>query len=169
MSNIWREAPSQGWEATPLGEGVEQAGIRFVPLGRGTAGGVGVIASAGVPVRVNGQPIPGGFRVLEHRDEILVGAVRYFFSAQSVPVVSVFRPEAGARLPTCPVCRGPIREGDQAVRCPGCGRWFHQLDAAGDRRAKHCWTYSPTCRFCSQPTTLTEEALWRPEKEEAHG
>lgn len=165
MSNIWREAPDHGWEAIPLGGGVEQAGIRFVPLGQG---GVGLIASAGVPVRVNGQPVPGGFRVLEHRDEILVGAARYFFSAQSVPVLTVFRHAEGARLPTCPVCRGPIRDGDQAVCCPGCGRWFHQLDAAGERREKHCWTYAPTCRFCSQPTTLTEDALWRPEKEEAH-
>jgi hypothetical protein len=110
----------------------------------------------------------GGLRVLEHKDEILVGSARLFFSAESAPVVVAFHLEAGAKAPTCPVCRGPLKDGDQAVRCPGCSRWYHQLDAVEGRPAKHCWTYAETC-LCQHPRTLSGELLWRPELEETDG
>ena len=80
-----------------------------------------------------------------------------------------FPREEAARSPTCPLCRGPVRDGDRAVQCPGCGRWFHQTDAAEGKPAKPCWTYAPTCRFCNHPTALGGEHGWRPEMEEANG
>ena len=119
-------------------------------------------------VRVNGQAILGGLRVLEHKDEVLLSETRLYFSMESNPIVAVYRLFENGRAPICPICRGPIRDGMQAVQCPGCGRWFHQLDAEGDRLAKTCWTYAPKCRFCSHPTAFDTESAWRPEREEAH-
>jgi len=127
-----------------------------------------VVLPRGVVARVNGRPVLGGLRVLEHKDEVTLGPLRLFYSAESTPVVIVFQPPEGARLPTCPLCRGPVRAGDQAVQCPGCGRWFHQTNAADGKPAKNCWTYAPTCRFCNHPTALGGDAGWRPEREDAH-
>jgi hypothetical protein len=119
-------------------------------------------------VRVNGQAILGGVRVLEHKDEVLLAETRLYFSMETAPVTTAYRLSEDGRPPICPICRGPICDGMRAVQCPGCGRWFHQLDAAGDRLAKSCWTYAPTCRFCSHPTAFDAVAAWRPEKEETH-
>jgi hypothetical protein len=106
--------------------------------------------------------------VLEHRDEVLVGRRRFYFSNESTPAVVIFRVQPGVRPVTCPVCRGPIKDGEQAVQCPGCGRWFHQLEPAEGKPARRCWTFAAGCRICSHPTALTGEPAWRPEKEEAH-
>jgi hypothetical protein len=170
MASLWREVPGEGWKAFPATEGIPGEGIGLISLGRGAGGGIGLLARAGTPVRVNGLPVAAGFRVLEHRDEILIGRTRLFFSAESTPVQVEFRQPAGTRPPTCPVCRGPIRDGDQAVRCPGpgCGLWYHQQGAAGERRAKPCWTYAQNCRFCNHPTALSGKPGWRPEMEEAN-
>ena len=149
MSSIWREhAPGQ-WHSTPK---LAHDGVGLVE----TPGGAILLVRDGVRVRVNGEPVYGGVRVLDHRDEILVGADRLLFSAQSAPLVTAFALAPEGRPPVCPICRGPVRDGMQAVACPGCGRWFHQLDA------KPCWTYAPTCRFCQHPTPLDEAAAWRP-------
>jgi hypothetical protein len=168
MPSLWREIAGAGWQACPIADGSNDSpaggGIRFLTLGAADKG-VGLLVGPGVRVRVNGQPVVGGFRVLDHRDEILVDRTRYYFSAESTPVRVTFQAQAGARLPTCPVCRGPIKEGDEVVRCPGCTRWYHQLDATENRRAKPCWTYAATCRFCGHPTPLTGEFAWRPELE----
>ena len=57
------------------------------------------------------------------------------------PVVVPFVPVQGQRLPTCPICRGPIRAGMEAVQCPGCGgdlehvRW----DNGGEKIACTNW------------------------------
>lgn len=176
MSSWWREASTGGWEALPWtarkpGEVLDLAlpGLALMALERGLGGGMGLLVRPGLPVRVNGQPVLGGLRVLDHRDEILVGPRRFFFSAESTPVRVLFRLDEGQRPPTCPVCRGVLHEGDQAVCCPGCDRWYHQVEAEPGRRARPCWTYAESCRFCNHPTALTANAGWRPEKEETHG
>ena len=168
MSSVWREVRGGGWQpvAIPEAQGapavaVEVEGARFLRFGAGDERRTALVLPPGVAARVNGRPVLGGLRVLEHKDEVIFGRSRLFCSAESAPVVVVFRRAEGARSPTCPLCRGPVRDGDRAVQCPGCGRWFHQAD-------KPCWTYAPTCRFCNHPTALGGEAGWRPEREDGH-
>jgi hypothetical protein len=105
--------------------------------------------------------------VLQHKDEILAGRARLFYSAESRPEVVTFRAEQGERRRTCPVCRGPIRDGELAVRCPGCQRWYHEIPESAGKPPKKCWSYSPTCSFCRHPTALSGDAVWHPEMEEA--
>ncbi len=171
MSSVWRPVAG-GWQPMTIpegGAGLEVDGVRLVGFGTGAERGAALLMPPGATARVNGRPVLGGLCLLEHRDEVILGRSRFFFSSESAPVVAVFRREDGARSPTCPLCRGPVRDGDRAVRCPGCGRWFHQADAAEGRPAKPCWTYAPTCRFCNHPTALAGAAGWRPETEEGHG
>lgn len=177
MSLIWRERPDGCWHPVAIPSDAPlscselgKESIQLLRFGHGTERGVVLLARPGVWVRVNGQPVLGGVRVLEHQDEILLGSAqgRCFFSAEATPVVVPFRLDGNARPPSCPVCRGVIREGDLAVRCPGCSRWYHQLEAGEGQRAKHCWTYYPTCRFDGHPTSLDGTPVWRPELEETH-
>jgi len=154
---------ADGAAGKPLaGEDLGIPGIALLVLPRQ---GAVLLARDGVWVRVNGEPVLGGMRILEHKDEVLVEEIRLVFSQESTPVLVNFTATAGQRLPTCPICRGPIRDGMQAVQCPGCGRWFHQLTAEG-QPAKPCWTYAATCRFCQHPTAFTAESAWRPDREE---
>jgi hypothetical protein len=175
MSCVWQECPGNAWNSIPLPAGntldgtpLGLAGVAFCSLGQASAQGAALLVRPGVWVRVNGRPVLGGVHVLEHKDEILVAGGRLFFSMETTPVAVPFRLAAGAPVPTCPICRGPIKDGQQAVQCPGCSRWFHQLDAAEGRPAKPCWTYAPTCRFCNHPTSFAAESAWKPETEEAH-
>jgi hypothetical protein len=168
MSSVWREVRGSEWQPVAIPEtqeapavAVEVDGARFLRFGAGNEQRTALVLPAGAAARVNGRPVLGGLRVLEHKDEVLIGRSRLFYSAESTPVVVVYRRAEGARSPTCPLCRGPVRDGDLAVQCPGCGRWFHQGD-------KPCWTYAPTCRFCDHPTALGGEAGWRPEREDGH-
>jgi hypothetical protein len=168
MSCLWLEGAPGQWTTRivpagrPLaGEDIGVPGIALLVLPRQ---GAVLLARDGAWVRVNGEPVLGGMRILEHKDEVLVEDVRLVFSQETVPVVVRFAAAAGQRLPTCPICRGPIRDGMQAVQCPGCGRWFHQL---GQPVAKPCWTYAPTCRFCQHPTSVAAGAAWRPDREES--
>jgi hypothetical protein len=164
MSCIWIEAQG-GWTARtvpvgkPLtGEDLGVPGIALLVLPRQ---GAVLLTRPEVWVRVNGEPVLGGMRIIEHKDEVLAGDIRFVFSQQGVPVVVGYTPVAGGRLPTCPVCRGVVREASASVQCPGCGRWFHQ------EGAKTCWSYAPTCRFCNHPTSFDDESAWRPDREEA--
>lgn len=125
-----------------------------------------LIAAARSDVRVNGSAVVGAIRVLQHQDEVSVGAQRLFFSAQAVPLVELYRCDGSPRRLRCPVCRGEIQDEQQVVRCPGCSRLFHQIPAGPDTPEKPCWTYSPECRFCTHPTSLSGEAFWQPGGEE---
>jgi hypothetical protein len=170
MSSFFQEISGVAWQETPLAGDLDlhKGSVRIVRFGEGTEGGVALLARSGVHVRINGLPVLGGIALLQHRDEILINAERFCFSAETRPVVTTFHMEPGSRGPTCPVCRGSLADGEQAVRCPGCGRWFHQIEASEGRKARSCWTYSATCRFCQHPTSLSGETAWRPEQEEAH-
>jgi hypothetical protein len=174
MSCVWQEV-AKGWQAVPLpagkvlrGADLGLDGIALYPVVQGAERGALLMAAPGTWVRVNGHPILGGARVLDHKDEILVLGGRLFFSLETTPTVVSFHVPDGMRAPTCPICRGPIKDGMAAVQCPGCARWCHQIEAADGRTAKPCWTYAPTCRFCSHPTAFAAEAAWRPDREEAH-
>jgi hypothetical protein len=169
MSCIWQET-SLGWRSLPLppgatlnGSALGVAGLALRDLAQGPERGAALLVRPGVWVRVNGQPVLGGLRLLEHTDEVLVESARFFFSLESAPQVVVFRVPEGGRAPVCPICRGPIKDGS-AVQCPGCGRWFHQGEAEA---GKPCWTYAPSCRFCNHPTAFAAQAAWRPDRGES--
>jgi hypothetical protein len=160
MSRIWRELRPGEWQAITMPEdGLVQNGLHFLRYGAGNERGAALLLPVGIVARVNGRPVLGGLRVLDDKDEVTFGRSRFFYSAEAAPVVVAFHRDEGARSPTCPLCRGPVRDGDPAVQCPVCGRWFHQAD-------KPCWTYAPTCRFCNHPTALDGATSWRPEMEE---
>jgi Prokaryotic RING finger family 1 len=166
MSSLWRQTSGGAWESVALSaEGLRPVrlspDVTLVGFGRGADGGVALMTRPGAAARVNGLPILGGLRLLDHQDEVLIGRERFYYSAESTPVVVPFRHEGEGRRPSCPICRGPLGDGDDAVQCPGCGRWYHQL------AARPCFTYAPQCRFCRHPTALTGAAVWCPEQEDS--
>ena len=176
MSRVFRrrgEAPAAAsrWEAIPLVTPILRlpigGGEMILPrIGTTTEGAVGLLASPGLRVLVNGLPLLGGMKVLDHRDEILAGGEQFVFSEESPPEITSFREGAGQREIRCSLCRGVFREGVAIVRCPGCGRLFHHVDAGPEGAERHCWTYSDRCRHCGHPTAMTGETLWSPEQEE---
>jgi hypothetical protein len=175
MSCIWQEISGQPWRAEPVltdkllrGERLGVPGLIIFGLAHGAERGALLMARPGLWVRVNGLPVLGCLHVLEHKDEILVASQRFYFSLETKPVIATYHIPEGSRAAICPICRGPIKDGSTAVQCPACSRWYHQIDATEGRQAKPCWTYAPTCRFCSHPTAFDAEASWRPDLEEAH-
>jgi hypothetical protein len=150
MASLYLE--HQGaWHVHPL-ESI--AGVHIL-----TSSVPALLVQPSVRVRVNGERVLGGIRLLNHKDEILLDARRFVFSSESTPTVVTFTLNQ-ERSPICATCRGPVKSGMAVVQCPGCGRWFHQLPA------KPCWTYSDQCRFCQHPTALSAAAAWKPGKEE---
>lgn len=142
-------------------------GFCVVPFRDGTRPSYALIVTADVHVRVNGQVVVGRLHILQHQDELVVGSQQIFFSAESTPVVEIYRHDDSGRRPRCPVCRAEIQDGQAVVRCPGCSRLFHQLEATETKPAKPCWTYSPACRFCEHPTSMSGEPTWRPDEEDS--
>lgn len=105
-------------------------------------------------VVLNGTPLRSGIRLLADRDEIhIAGAGRVYFSVERLACVVAF-PGADTRV-DCVRCKQEIVRGTPAVRCPACGRWFHQSDDLP------CWTYSDRC-LCPQPTALDAGYQWTP-------
>lgn len=173
MSAVWHENAPGVWttRALPLGkllvgEDVGASGLGFLALPQGSERGALLFSCPSTWVRVNGLPVLGGLRLLEHRDEILTEGGRLYFSRESAPRVVAYQISEGGRAAICPVCRGPLKEGAEAVQCPGCARWFHE-GRAGGGIAKPCWTYAPQCRFCGHPTPLDAGSAWHPAKEDA--
>jgi hypothetical protein len=169
MGTLWEETPGGGWQAIALaGQHSPADGVRLVILGQGAERVAALMVRPGLPARVNGEPILGGLRLLGHKDEVLLGTRRLYYSAESRPVAVRYLREGESHPPACPVCRGPLRDGERAVRCPGCGRWYHQLEVETDGREKRCFTYAPACRYCRHPTDLSGGPVWSPAEEEAH-
>ena len=104
-------------------------------------------------VHVNGSRVPTGVCVLEHGDELRVGAHRAWFSTERLASVIPFGDGAE---PACPRCRTPVHQGDPSVRCPQCQIVHHQAP----NRA--CWTYLERCSACDQPTALDAGLRWSP-------
>ncbi len=158
--------PIEPAAGTAIDGGLNADGIpqkcRVALLGSGSIRSYAVLHGIGVCVRVNGLPIMGGIRILEHRDEIVVGSSRTFFSAESTPSVEIYRHTDAGRRPKCPVCRNAVMDDQSVVRCPGCNRIFHQIEETESSPKKHCWTYSNECKFCGHPTQMSGEPVWRP-------
>lgn len=140
--------------------------IRIVAFRDGTRPSFALLAARDVLVRVNGLVVVAGMRVLQHKDELWVGAEQMFFSAESTPVAEIFQGNTSKRPSRCPICRDAMRDGQQVVRCPGCSRLFHQIEATNETPARLCWTYLSECKFCEHPTSMTGEPTWRPDEEE---
>jgi len=115
-----------------------------------------VLAAPHDEVWVNGLPLQVGIHVLADRDEIRIGGSgSVFFSTERLAHCEPL--PASDRALFCPRCRQPIEPGSPAVRCPQCALWHHQSTELP------CWTYSPTCALCPQPTELDAGFRWTPE------
>jgi hypothetical protein len=118
-----------------------------------------LVAGAGCDARVNGRAIPAGLAVLDHRDAILAGDERFFFSAESLASVEPF--PGAARPVHCGRCKLPIAMGSPAVSCPNCNVWYHQDESP---EGSACYTYAEQCGFCSCETRLDAVLAWAPEE-----
>lgn len=118
-----------------------------------------VLFSSGGVVRVNGLSIPGGIHLLEHRDEVVVGAEnRFVFSTETVAEVRPFRGDnvEGEEV-KCGRCTLKLEEGQDSTRCPGCNSVFHEMEG------KNCFTYSRECPNCRHSTELGGGFKWMPD------
>ncbi|NND97833.1 MAG: hypothetical protein HKN47_10950 [Pirellulaceae bacterium] len=173
MALLWK-ASKDGLVADQVGEANIEVGtnrhdiIRIISVP--AKGGVqyALISHPKLALRVNGRAVVAGLQVLKHKDELQFGDRQMFFSAESVPKVTVYRHDGAKRRPHCPVCRAEIEDGQHMVVCPGCSRRYHQIATAGDATEKPCWTYRESCRFCEQPTSLSGQPNWRPDAESIH-
>ncbi len=129
------------------------------PVLRRLASGSGdawvILAPASAPVRVNGQQLHTGLRVLAHRDAVQLGAAPpLYFSSERVAVIE---PYPGGRVPVfCPRDKTVITAGSPAARCPSCSSWFHQSEALP------CLNYGEVCPICGERTELDGELRWTP-------
>jgi len=117
-----------------------------------------LLAPPTVSVFVNGEAVPLGIRVLRDRDEIRVaGGQPVFFSTEKLIGVEPYAGVAGA---TCLRCAKTIERNSPAVRCPGCGRWYHQSAERG------CFTYgdAPICVECGADAVVSDQFQWMPEE-----
>jgi uncharacterized C2H2 Zn-finger protein len=176
MSSLWQRQGDSGaggsrWKRIALGASILRVSvgdgeILLTRFGGGTEIATALLAATGSRLAVNGLPVLSGLKVLEHRDEITASGARFVFSEESLPEVFEFHPEPLERELRCSLCRGAIQDGMTVVRCPRCGRLFHQTSAGSQGPERHCWTYSERCRHCEHPTALSEECLWSPENED---
>ena len=105
-------------------------------------------------VRVNGEPVPAGMRVLVHQDALSLEGGRVMFFSEEEPA----RVEPAAQSgPECPRCLDVIQPGSLSVRCPGCGLVHHQTPESP------CWTYAPRCAGCGYPSVLGGDDAWTPD------
>ena len=175
MANLWIRDEASEWLVLPLrDEWLDLDSIRGLADRRtrgaesppaallGAPGpadeGWVVLSEPGRRIRINGQALDSGIRVLQDRDELGVESLgSVYFSAETLARVEPF-PAFDRRI-TCPRCVQPIREGDLAVRCPRCGVWHHQSDEYP------CWDYSEKCAACGdQDTDLEAGYRWSPEE-----
>jgi hypothetical protein len=113
-----------------------------------------LLALCGTRVRINGDPLALGIRVLADRDEIGFGGIRAYFSTERLARIEPFPDLPGI---FCVRCKRPIEpNGTPAVQCPSCNRWHHE------RTDSKCWTYGKTCTLCPHPTGLDLGYLWEP-------
>lgn len=120
-------------------------------------------AEAKQQVRINGDPILAGIRVLQDHDEIVVRSYegesyRLFFSIEKIAKIEQLSEHDHAA--NCARCLKKINPGDQVVKCPapGCRAVHHQSDEF------NCWTYNSKCAnsMCYQDTEISSEFRWVP-------
>lgn len=185
MSTLWMQTSEPPkWQAVDCGEIVDRfPDLPFQLVGIACDGRyeTALLATDRQAIVINGESIIGGLRILQHRDEILVGRRRMYFSFESTPIVTVYAPPSDEPRVRCPVCRSALERGQVVVSCPGCRRMYHHAvtagpddtapaptavpRSAGPAASKACWTYYETCKFCGHGTSLTGGNAWRPEEE----
>jgi len=112
----------------------------------------GLLCDSGV--RVNGDPLSLGIRVLRHQDALRIGTdTELFFSGEQLARISTYEGEPTS----CARCSGELIAGQSVVVCPICAAIHHQTTDLS------CWTYAPKCAICSQPTPLDVGYAWTPE------
>ncbi len=163
MAHLWIREASEGavgqpapdeWSLMPLD--ADAVAIHSAALLRRPTSEPEIWILVGPPVvRVNGNPLDAGIRVLRDRDELRTGGTRTFFSTESLPVMVPFT--GGERSTFCPRCKLEVAAGSPAVACPQCRVWHHQSDELP------CWTYAERCTMCDQPTALGAGFRWTPE------
>ena len=116
-----------------------------------------ILSPSDVQVRVNGERLLLGSRLVKHRDEIVVDGHRFFFSTERLAAVGNL-PALGHAV-HCARCKQPVEQGSLAVSCPGCGAWHHQSDALA------CWCYDAKCALCDSVTELGGGFRWTPDQE----
>lgn len=116
-----------------------------------------LMSPAGANVRVNGEPLFLGTRVMMHRDEIRIDGERFFFSTEQLASIEPL-PELDHAV-HCARCKQPAHTGKLAVRCPGCGAWYHQ------NGEYDCWSYDSKCSLCGMTTEIGGGYQWTPEQE----
>ncbi len=175
MACIWmlHNTSTGGWRPRPIRTGTE-AGAR--PAGEPEhrlPAGLALLSVAGpdadrprwallvgrsVDVRVNGEPVGAGIRVLRDRDAIVTEPGRVVFFSTERPPERVTIP--ADRIDTrCARCNTPFAAGVMAVCCPGCASWYHAVD--GGERPLPCWSHQPHCSICRRATDATY--AWTPE------
>jgi hypothetical protein len=163
MAHLWIEEAAR-WAALPLhADGLRLADAEAPLLRRGrTPEGETWVVIGGRDVFVNGRRLAAGMRVLRDRDEIRVGdSSPIFFSCERLAAIEAF---AGASGPAyCPRCKQELLHETPVVRCPQCRVAHHQTDELP------CWTYTPACALCDQPTALDGAYRWRPEAADEEG
>jgi hypothetical protein len=122
-----------------------------------------VLFGTGGGVRVNGFALPAGLHLLEHRDEVVVGAEnRFVFSTEVIAEVRPFeQARAGSDVVKCARCTRPLDEGQNSVQCPGCGSYFHEITEGTDSRG--CYSYTSQCPRCNHSTELGGGFKWVPD------
>jgi hypothetical protein len=158
MPHLWNVDGSGEWKLTMLTDDEFTLVDTSLSLRRvgGRADEWALMSSAQSSTRVNGIRVTTGLTILADRDEIRpAGGPTWFFSTETQARVEPF-PGSGERG-FCPRCKLPIAAGAPAVRCPGCGLWYHQSDEFP------CWTYAPQCTACPQPTEFGAGFRWTPE------
>ncbi len=115
MGRIWRK-DGREWRALPLPFNA-LANLSVTAFGAGSESGVALVVRDGVSARR--QRAAGSWRgcaCWNTATNCSSGKNRLFYSAESTPLVVAFHNAAGSQTPTCPLCRGPIRDGQQAVQ-----------------------------------------------------
>jgi hypothetical protein len=130
----------------------------------------GVLVPRDESLRINGEEVLLGLRVLSDRDELSTvdasqPSTRWYFSTEEVVQVVPF--PGSDHITRCPRCKQGIEAGAPAVHCPNpqCGAWHHQISAGHEKhRERECWTYATKCALCSQTTALDAGFRWTPEE-----
>jgi hypothetical protein len=157
MAHLWvnERAGVPGWSPVPLDGDVAPLGDAAALLRHASSGPMLWLLVGPPTLRVNGESLAAGIRVLRDGDELCVAGSRMFFSSESLTVVEPF---AGDLRPVrCARCKLEIVAGAPAVRCPACSVWHHQSDETP------CFTYAPRCALCDQPTALDAGFRFTPE------
>jgi hypothetical protein len=148
---VWLLGTVSGWRRAQIPSAV--AGGEIVKFNAAYV----LLAPPGGGVRVNGQRLVRGIRVLEHRDEVMDadGAVAYFSTEEPPEPVRYSGPAA-----KCGRCRASIALDSLAIKC-ACGVWYHHGDPS-------CFEYGddPRCVACRRAARLDGSGLWSPEVEE---